>query len=237
MIKMLRQVRYQQQFSKLNIMKQTLIIIKVISFIFLGLSFAVYFAFASKFIYHLDYYFLNIGTNSGISKEIAFKNMDNLIWYLQPWVFSKLKYYNIYYSEQGTSHFKDVKDLLNLFYILGAVGIVGLVSSVLYEKRKNKEVNTKFIKYSIFILVSIMIFIALAILYFGFDEVFEIFHQIFFRNKDYAFDPSTDQIIMLLPAEFFMHMMIVLFAYLVIYFVISYLLVYLIKKHKNKKSK
>ena len=37
-----------------------------------------------------------------------------------------------------------------------------------------------------------------------FNKAFVLFHKLFFSNDDWLFDPATDEVITILPEEFFM---------------------------------
>ena len=45
----------------------------------------------------------------------------------------------------------------------------------------------------------------------GFNTFFVMFHELFFSNDDWIFNPVTDPIIMVLPEQFFMYCFILFF--------------------------
>lgn len=48
------------------------------------------------------------------------------------------------------------------------------------------------------------VFIAVIALFGGFESIFITFHQIFFRDATWLFDPATDPVINILPERYFM---------------------------------
>src|SRR5699024_11703113 len=52
----------------------------------------------------------------------------------------------------------------------------------------------------------------------GFDRFFILFHETFFNNDDWLFDPTTDPIINVLPEQFFMHSFILFFILIELFF-------------------
>jgi integral membrane protein (TIGR01906 family) len=56
----------------------------------------------------------------------------------------------------------------------------------------------------------------------NFDVLFVLFHQVFFNNDAWLFNPATDPIILALPAEFFMHSFLLAFGLIEVLLVIGY---------------
>jgi integral membrane protein (TIGR01906 family) len=56
----------------------------------------------------------------------------------------------------------------------------------------------------------------------GFDRFFVTFHEIFFSNDDWLFNPATDPIINVLPETFFMHCFILFFVLIEVFFFAFY---------------
>lgn len=111
------------------------------------------------------------------------------------------------YSESGKAHFEDCKVLfdLNASVLLGS----GLVLAALFLLRK-KLGPYRLGKHSapfygaLGAIVLPIVVGGLAAL--DFDRAFVIFHRIFFPGKDnWIFDYRTDEIIRVLPQDFFMH--------------------------------
>jgi integral membrane protein (TIGR01906 family) len=58
----------------------------------------------------------------------------------------------------------------------------------------------------------------------GFDTFFIKFHELFFSNDDWLFNPATDPIINVLPEQFFMYCFILFFILIEIFFLVPFLL-------------
>jgi len=111
------------------------------------------------------------------------------------------------WSEDGKSHFADCKKLflldIKLFealtYALLIVLVIARASGISVYRFKNKGPGF----YAGTGLAGVIVLVAfLASL--NFDKAFEVFHKIFFPGKDnWLFDPYFDQIINILPEEFF----------------------------------
>ena len=113
------------------------------------------------------------------------------------------------HSQEGAAHFADCKVLfdLNAAVLLGS----GLCLLVLLWLRRNGKVGPYRLGrrssafYAALSAVVLPVIIgALAAL--DFDRAFVVFHSIFFPGKDnWIFDWRTDEIILVLPQEFFMY--------------------------------
>ena len=124
------------------------------------------------------------------------------------------------WSESGKAHFTDVRVLFLLD--LRALGVcAGLLVGILLVSRKTGRTPAKPLGRgpafwagaglgAVFLLVG-----ALAAL--DFDRAFVLFHALFFPGKEnWLFNPATDQIINILPQEFFRNCAILILALLVL---------------------
>lgn len=111
------------------------------------------------------------------------------------------------FSQEGASHFADVRVLFLLDIRLLAVSLAALLILYLLRRRKGMTL-CRFRGHrpgfwaacglgGLFVIVG-----GLAAL--DFDRAFTVFHTIFFPGKDnWLFDPVTDPVILILPEEFF----------------------------------
>ena len=111
------------------------------------------------------------------------------------------------YSESGKDHFVDCKVLfdLNGSVLLGS-GILLAVLLLLKKKLGPYRLGNRSAAFygSLIALILPIILGGLAAL--DFDRAFVIFHSIFFPGKtNWLFDYRTDEIIRVLPQDFFMH--------------------------------
>ncbi|GMA47726.1 integral membrane protein [Tetragenococcus muriaticus PMC-11-5] len=66
--------------------------------------------------------------------------------------------------------------------------------------------------------------VLLALMAVGFDQFFITFHEVFFTNEDWLFDPATDPIINVLPEQYFMHCFLFFFVLIELFFWIMILI-------------
>lgn len=171
-------------------------------------------------LYRFDLSYFNIPESFGLSKETIINNYHILIDYLnKPWI-SELNMPNFPSSEKGLFHFYEVKKLFLLNYV---VAIISTIGSILYLRFIQKNHLTwKLIRpfqFGMFVPFIVLILVAL-----NFDELFITFHELFFNNDAWLFNPSTDSIILALPEAFFMHSFILAFSLIELAIIIGYFL-------------
>jgi integral membrane protein (TIGR01906 family) len=174
-------------------------------------------------IYFRPFYYLHINglemvENTGWSYEVIKEAYDQVLDFLvlnKPFGTGLLKY-----SEEGKAHFVDCKVLFDLnFWCLVSSLLITIIIFIL-SKLKIIEIK-KYLKFdpifysSLFaILIPVVVGILASI---DFDRAFEVFHTIFFPGKNnWLFDPRTDEIILVMPQDFFMHCAILIGASLLI---------------------
>ena len=113
------------------------------------------------------------------------------------------------YSESGKAHFVDCKVLfnLNIFVLIPSVVTVGVLL-ILNKKKKISLYRPFGLDVSFFSAISIFVVAGVLALIVAsdFDRAFVAFHHLFFPGKDnWSFNPRIDQIINILPAQFFMN--------------------------------
>ncbi|MFD1465647.1 TIGR01906 family membrane protein [Lapidilactobacillus mulanensis] len=142
-----------------------------------------------------------------ISAGALYQNYVELMTYLQfPWI-DKLVLTNFPVSASGALHFADVKKLFILAWLLLIVTAPFAIRFL--HRLKVKKQNYRLLwAAQVGLVVPIVIALVASI---NFDQFFVTFHQLFFRNQDWLFDPATDPIILVLPEEFFMHCFILAF--------------------------
>ena len=106
------------------------------------------------------------------------------------------------WSESGKDHFADVRKLFVLDLWALVISVALLVATVFIGRKNKLQGHTPGFWGAIGLGACFVIVGGLAALDFG--RAFEIFHKIFFPGKEnWLFDPLEDQIIMVLPEEFF----------------------------------
>ena len=178
---------------------------------------------------------LKISETSGYSyNEIktAFDDVMNFIWRGAPF-----KTGNLAYTAEEASHFADCIPLFRLQLIIFIIGAVLFTAyfvlhftKVLPIKRF-KDINP--ITYGAMLtLVFALVFGIFAAA--DFDGLFRAFHQVFFPGKsNWTFNPETEQIINILPEEFFLECAIFIVSVIAILCAISITLGFVFR-HKRK---
>lgn len=113
-------------------------------------------------------------------------------------------------EERERSHMRDVRGVFAGFFLLAGVAAVGLVALVAGARRAGhperawSAISTG-MRGLIVGIVAAGVVAAVA-----FDQLFEIFHQLFFPAGSFTFDPRTDRLVQLFPFEFWSETTIVL---------------------------
>ena len=151
---------------------------------------------------------------SGLDQGTLLKNFDQLMDFLnKPWITS-MNLPDFPMSAAGYGHFVDVKYLFLLNYAVLLVTMIPAVAYLLYLKR-NGRLWQLVRPFQWGMGVPVILGFLMAI---GFDTFFVKFHELFFSNDDWLFDPATDPIINVLPEGFFMYCFILAFVLLELFF-------------------
>lgn len=115
-----------------------------------------------------------------------------------------------FFNEQDRMHMADVKNLflggLTLrWWLLGGFAVLLVVFALLRGDWKRILPVAYFAALVVFIAVTVILGILFAS---DFTRYFTIFHEIFFTNDLWLFDPATDYMIRMLPEGFFYDMVI-----------------------------
>ncbi|SFK60184.1 integral membrane protein TIGR01906 [Marinilactibacillus piezotolerans] len=160
----------------------------------------------------------NIPEVLGLTYDKLMDNYYVLLQYLHfPWI-QELKLPDFTSSESGLLHFYEVK---LLFYLNYSVLFISLISTLFYLKFV-KRARRIWVLIKPFFIASLMPPVLLLFLAVNFDRMFVSFHQIFFNNDAWLFNPATDPIINALPQDFFMYCFILFFVLIETSFVLGY---------------
>lgn len=160
----------------------------------------------------------DIPEHLGMTYETLMDNYYVLIRYLHfPWI-QELNLPDFPSSESGLFHFWEVKVL---FYLNYSVLVISAVASFFYIRyvKRNRLFWTLEKPFFVASLVPPMLLLFLAV---SFDRMFVLFHELFFNNDAWLFNPSTDPIILALPQEFFMYCFILFFVLIEGSFIFGY---------------
>ena len=224
-----------KQYKPLNI---TLTVIFIAALIVLMLTFSIGLPIYCRFFYYIQIKTLGMEKATGWDYNTIKTAYDEVLNYLtlpnRPFGTGELKF-----SEDGAAHFADCKVLFDLnFYALLISTVITTALTVLH---KLKVVTIVKIKGHRAFLLSAIIAVALPVIIgvlcaIDFDKAFEVFHSIFFPGKtNWVFDPRYDQIIEVMPEEFFMNCAIIIGVSLVA-FSAALITVDLLLARKDKKK-
>ncbi len=150
---------------------------------------------------------LNLVNDTGFLKEQIRDAYDEMLDYCLG-LTDEFGVGDLLWSESGKAHFDDVKALFSLdLYVLAITSVYLIVYVIVIARKKYKPHGINGYTpsfYSSIVLISLMSLTA-VICAMDFNAAFNVFHRIFFPGKDnWIFDHRTDEIILILPEEFFM---------------------------------
>ncbi|MFO8069596.1 MAG: TIGR01906 family membrane protein [Alkalibacterium sp.] len=166
-------------------------------------------------LYYFSVWLHEIPEQLNLSFETLMDNYHVLLSYLHfPWV-TELNMPDFPSSESGLLHFWEVKLLFYLNYFILVVSFIG---SFIYTKTLKKDKGIWMLQKPFFF-ASLVPPVLLTLLAVNFDRMFVVFHELFFNNDDWLFNPATDPIILALPQEFFMYTFLLFFILIEIIFI------------------
>ena len=131
---------------------------------------------------------------------------------------------DLVWSESGKSHFADCKFLFHLdLWIFAVTGIVLLLLLLLFRHKKKQPARLAGRGPSFWAGIGIIALFGGFGLFMAsdFDRAFALFHKVFFPGKtNWVFNPKTDQIILVMPEEFFLNCAILIGVLLAIFVVL-----------------
>ncbi|MGL5086824.1 MAG: TIGR01906 family membrane protein [Clostridium sp.] len=157
----------------------------------------------------------NLVKNTGVSAEDLMENYKGMINYLGNPFIKELEFKDFTMSVQGKIHFEEVKHIFMNLYIMIIVAMVIFIILKVIKKFSMKMNLIKVLNYSSN-LVIILFGIITSMIVIDFSKAFVIFHNIFFNNSYWIFDPITDPIIEALPEDLFMVYAIIIIVVLIV---------------------
>ena len=179
---------------------------------------------------------LNTFTGKDYTKEDVIEAFDDVMDFI--WKGTEFKTGKLKYSEDGKSHFEDCVPLFKLDLIVMIVSSAILVTLLVLYLLKLWNVYDYFGYSPLFYGGILSLLLVMIIGVFGiinFNKLFDVFHKIFFPGKsNWQFDPTRDEVIMILPQDFFMNCAILMGAGLLTLSILS--IVYgILKRYKFHK--
>ncbi|AJM71827.1 TIGR01906 family membrane protein [Mycoplasma yeatsii] len=177
--------------------------LNVVFYVFLITTFPIVFIIYFRPFYYWQIKSLNIEQTSHYSYSTIKTAYDSIMNYLS--LFGSYSVGSLKSSVEGQTHFYDVKILFIICTSLFLISLIGVISISIFKLKHKNNFKTKFNQSfyaSVFIVLFAIVISIFALI--DFDKDFEIFHKIFFMQKDnWIFNPDSDQIINILPEEFF----------------------------------
>lgn len=200
-------------------MKNTLLTVAFsVALVLFMLTFSIGLPIYCRFFYYIQIKALGMGEATGWSYEVIKAAYDEVLNFLtlpgHAFGTGELKF-----SEEGAAHFADCKVLFNLNLIVLLSSAAVLVALLVLNKCKVFAFKRLWGRACYFYSAIVALLLPLVIgglAAIDFDRAFEIFHAIFFPGKtNWMFDPSQDQIILVMPEQFFMNCAILIGAGLI----------------------
>lgn len=161
---------------------------------------------------------LDLAVSLGMSHDRLMDNYHALMTYLNFPFQNELVMPDFPSSESGLFHFYEVKRLFMLNYVLLLVSGVGSFFYLRRIKKRQAGYQVRpFFKGAMLVPPVFVLLIAL-----NFDWLFLTFHQVFFNNDAWIFDPQTDPIILALPQEFFLVCFALVFLLVEVFLLLGY---------------
>lgn len=183
-------------------------------------------------LYYHDMKEMDLSAYTGLSEEEIRENYDALIDYNMAWKDGDLEFPTLPMSENGKTHFIEVKEIFDIFKYLAVFGGILSVTGIVFMARKKEY---RYLKMTAVVSCGLPAVLGILVALFW-DKVFVVFHELFFNNDYWIFDYQTDPIILLLPDEFFMHCAFLIFGGVLFGAAVclgSYLILMRLKKRKE----
>lgn len=158
----------------------------------------------------------DLATPVGLTTTQLLENIDHMMSYLILPMQNKLVFPHFSSSTGGLQHFAEVKQLIQFNFILSLLALCYFA----WERYFIQRNGLRFIRKQLLQLAYYFPIALLMVIVVAFERLFIVFHQLFFRNDLWLFNPTTDPIIYVLPQMLFMIYFIVgIVIYLLIIFI------------------
>ena len=178
-----------------------------LSLILFIITFSISLPIYSRSFYYMHITHMNLAEKSGFTEAQIRGAYDSVLDYLtvpaKDFSTGDLKY-----SSEGKDHFSDCKKLFTLNTLVFFSSVIVLLTLFTLKKKKVRyftfSITKSFLIAGIFLILTPLIIGVLASL--DFNYAFVVFHKIFFPQKsNWIFNPRYDEIIRILPQEYFMN--------------------------------
>jgi len=203
-----------------DVINKLLTALFIVALVLLLLTFSIGLPIYCRFLYYIQINTLNLTEKTGWSYDVIKTAYDEVLDFCTlAWV-TEFSAGALKFSESGAAHFADCKVLFNLnLAVMICSAAVVITLAVLHKFKVVEIVKIKghaayFWAAVAAVALPVILLIIIAIV--GFDRAFVAFHAVFFPGKsNWIFNARTDEIIKVMPQEFFMNCVIVIAAGLV----------------------
>ena len=214
----------------------SLTVLYIIAVALLVLSFSIALPIVCRFFYYIQIDPLNLPEATGYDHGTIKKAYDEVLDFLM--FGGEFKAGVFAFTKEGAAHFYDCKRLFMLDFIVLFFSFAVVVTLKILEKIKIIRLltvgghNPSFISAVSLVGVFLVVGVLVAL---DFESAFVTFHHIFFPGKsNWIFDERYDEIIKILPAQFFLNCAILIFTALTIFCAV---IIFLSVRKRNRNLK
>ena len=173
------------------------VLLMIVAFISLAISIVIL---SGGLIYRGYLSFVDLATPVGLTKSQLLINIDHMMDFLIFPQVHTLNFPNFSSSAAGIQHFVEVKYLMQANFVLTICGLIFLG----WNYQSTNKLGVKKLQYQLSKLAVYFPLLLLFLMVIAFEQIFLLFHQVFFRNDLWLFDPLVDPIILVLPENLFL---------------------------------
>ena len=180
----------------------------IIALVLFILTFSIALPIYCRFFYYLQIKPLGLEQKTGWSYDVIKESYDEVLNFCTlPG--RQVSAGKLLFSDEGAAHFADCKTLFTLNLSVLIISGAAVVTIIILHRLKKAEIlkingHGAYFYSAVAALILPAAVGALACI--NFDAAFEIFHKIFFPGKDnWVFNPRTDEIIKIMPQQFFIN--------------------------------
>ena len=154
-------------------------------------------------LYRLDMKLLDIPSYSGYDPETVLRNYHAAAGYLNP--FKEVGTFtlpDLAVSPQGAQHFAEVRQITNAVFLLGGALLLPVAAFFIAMRRSPGRRPALLAAGTTMLALPALVLAGVAL---DPDRAFTLFHEIFFDNDYWIFSWDVDQVIRILPMDFFLH--------------------------------
>ncbi|MBA3235645.1 MAG: TIGR01906 family membrane protein [Chloroflexi bacterium] len=101
-------------------------------------------------------------------------------------------------NDRERSHMADVRAVFRGLWVLALAGALVLAIAAGRAERGHRWASVR--RGALGLVISVVVVGVIGLV--AFDQLFEVFHQVFFPAGSYLFDPTTDRLVQLFPFQF-----------------------------------